>query len=353
MSDKYNAASQFVVACPMSQSFPTYTKSARSGEAGVNIISSMIHNEFGWIFRRNHTEHDFGIDGYIDVVNDAGGVTGQSIAVQVKSGKSFFATETPSSYTYYGETKHLNYYLNSQVPVILIIYNQEQGHCFWAPFAAEKTERTGSGWKIAIPKKNILSINTKAEFIKLVGPAVDHANALDTHWAFNEMLNNFDYVYYAIDRLDIENLDTSQIAAFFKRIQVNESLCRKLQGRIEISVAGYDNDHRELWEIPQVKKWFKIVDPVVKHWFFFCDATQNSHGLRTYFLCQCNTKRIGKQTRQYGKVPVEFSRELMWELFEKNFIRLNEMTDSLGMTIDENKRISFAAMDLFSIPHGV
>lgn len=336
----------------MTKKFPSFTSSAKSSESGVNALSTMVNDGFGWIFRRNHNEYDFGIDGHIDIVTDDGGVTGQSISVQIKSGASYFRTETPSSYTFYGETKHLNYYINSAVPVILVIHEPSLNTSYWALFDPQKTEKTESGWKISIPKKNILVKGTKSEFISIVGPAVDHSAAIEAHWAFNEMLGQFETIHYAVDRADVESKNTSHIGEFFERIQSSESLCRKFQGKIELSISGYHNDRRELWEIPAVIKWFKVADPVVKHWFYFCDASPTAYGLKTYFLCQCKTKRIRTQIRGGRKVNVDFETKLMFDFLELNWPRLNEMIDSLGMSIEENKRISYEIMDMLHVPHG-
>ncbi|WRH90308.1 DUF4365 domain-containing protein [Pseudomonas fluorescens] len=73
----------------MINGFPAYKKSVGTGEKGVNAVSSIVNDEFCWIFRRNSNEYDYGIDGYIDVVTDDGAVTGQCVAVQIKTGQSF------------------------------------------------------------------------------------------------------------------------------------------------------------------------------------------------------------------------------------------------------------------------
>ncbi len=331
----------------MSQPFPLYSKTARSGDAGVNAVSQIVNDVFGWIFRRNHTEYNFGID----VVTENGGVTGQTLAIQIKSGASYFSTETPSSFTYYGETKHLNYYLNSAVPIILLIHNPECKASYWVRFEGAKTERTSTGWKISVPKKNKLSLGTKSDFLEIVGPAVDHSDALQAHWSFNETLATFESIYYAIDRSDIESLDPLPLSTFFQRIVSNEALSRKFQGRIELSVAGYHNDPRELWEIPRVRKWFKIADQLIEHWFFFCNTQSSSYGLRTYFFCLCRAKRTNGKPKVHGKVDITVDLKRILDVLVKNRPRLNAMTDSLGMSIEENKRITFAVMDLLNIKH--
>ena len=51
-----------------------------------------------WLFKRTHQEHDYGIDGYIDIVTEDGHVTGQMFASQIKCGKSFFQEKTKDGY---------------------------------------------------------------------------------------------------------------------------------------------------------------------------------------------------------------------------------------------------------------
>ena len=74
----------------MNDGYPSYTKSAQQGESGVNLIAQIVNDHFGWIFKRNHQEYDFGIDGQIEVITSTGAVTGQMVAVQIKYGTSFF-----------------------------------------------------------------------------------------------------------------------------------------------------------------------------------------------------------------------------------------------------------------------
>ena len=322
------------------------------GEVGVNAVSSVVNDDLKWIFRRNHSEHDFGIDAYIDIVLNSGEVTGQCIALQIKSGKSFFKTKTPNGFTFYGDSKHLNYYLNTPMPVVIVLHDPVDKICYWVEFSAEKTEKTPTGWKINIPKNNVLCEEQKAKLFDLVGEPEDHSEELEDHWAFNETLGEYDFIYYAIEREDIESRNVVPIKDFINRISVNDSLCRKFQGRIEIMVSGYNEDPRELWEIKHVRRWFKKADKKIKYWFFFCNTKYSAPGLKSYFACLCGTKwREKKLIDGAPKINVEMDAKLLAELFKRNFSRLNEMTDRLGMSIDENKCISFEVMDVMNIPH--
>jgi len=46
----------------MTRELPTYSKAAQKGDRGGDIVSRVINEEFEWLFKRNHQEHDFGID---------------------------------------------------------------------------------------------------------------------------------------------------------------------------------------------------------------------------------------------------------------------------------------------------
>ena len=115
---------------------------------------------------------------------------------------------------------------------------------------------------------------------------------------------------------------------------------RKCQGKIYISVYGYENDTRELWEIPEVREWFTIIEPVVKYWFYFLSTDPISQGLKLLMSCLCDLKSIGGGKWQYDSH--EFANFL-----QRNYIWLNEITNSLSMTIEENKIISDAVFEYF------
>ncbi len=73
----------------MSVGYPQFSPSARKGELGIQLVSKIVNDDFGWLFKRNHQEHDFGIDGHVELITDERSVTGQMFAVQVKFGKTF------------------------------------------------------------------------------------------------------------------------------------------------------------------------------------------------------------------------------------------------------------------------
>ncbi len=180
----------------MKKGFPKINQSSFTGESGINQVSTIVNNEFKWIFRPNHNENDYGIDAYIDIVSEDNFVTGQNVALQIKSGDSFFKTKSPNGFTFYGEMKHLNYYMNSQSPILIVICDSSKRKCFWEKFDGNKIEETKSGWKLNIPANNILELSNKNRILDLLPPPKDYSEDLSQQWKINTLLKESGYILY-------------------------------------------------------------------------------------------------------------------------------------------------------------
>lgn len=130
----------------MTRFFLKVNKKNFTSDSGVNFVATVINDKLGWIFRKNNNETDYGIDGFIDIVTEEGEVTGQSFAVQIKSGASFFKHKTSNGFVYFGEAKHLNYYRNQQLPLLLIIFSPVDNVCLFVMFSEQAIEASGDGW---------------------------------------------------------------------------------------------------------------------------------------------------------------------------------------------------------------
>ena len=102
--------------------FPYKSLSKSKGQSGQSFFQHFIINELGWLYHKVEEENDYGIDAYIEVV-DNGSVTGRLIGVQIKHGDSYFKVVNHCSIVFHGEEKHLNYYMNSTTPILIILLN--------------------------------------------------------------------------------------------------------------------------------------------------------------------------------------------------------------------------------------
>lgn len=332
----------------MSTGFPTFSYSAKQGERGVGLVSRIVSDNFQWLFKRNHQEHDFGIDGQIELVTSAGAVTGKMIAAQIKYGESFLAEQNNWGYVYRGEKKHFNYLANYPIPVIICICDPKSENCYWVRFEADKTEMMDAGWKITVPFQNVLA-DSKAAFEALVPPVSDSLSELESYWQFNKLAAGASAIAYGLGKEDVESGDVESARALFDRLRVTKELAHACQTKVEFFFADYDDDPRELFEIEEVRRYVARLDEALPELFFFARNEEPTHTLKTFMFCITDAKCVDDGPVRGGKRKVEVDYAKIDGFLQRHFGGLNEITKWLGMAIEENKQISFAVANCLGI----
>jgi hypothetical protein len=334
----------------MAQGFPTYTKTGSQGEIGVALVTREI-GKLGWIFRRNHNEHDFGIDGYIDLVGAAGAVTGRMLAVQIKCGHSYLSHQNQYGFTYYGESKHLNYLLNHPMPVILIICDPDNEICYWEHFDEAVVEPTQAAWKVNIPNRNTLTEALRSELEAIAGQPIDYSPHLDEYWKFKKELSESSVIVCPIDRAShIEPIDGADIVNLFNTLTRTDAFAIANQGKVELWFMGYDEDLREIWEIPEVRAFLKYLEPVCKYWFFFLRSEKPTYGLPIFVYSLCNAERVGGESGSTVSLRLDMGE--FNQLLVRNYCWLNEIAGRLQVSEAEIERVSRAVIECvgFQLP---
>jgi hypothetical protein len=335
--------------------FPKLTRSMSTGETGVNLIATIVNRDLGWIFRRNHAEHDFGIDGYIDIVTGDGFVTGRCLAVQIKFGASYVARKQPYGYSYVGEAKHLNYLVNHPLPVLLLIGDPETTKFYWTPFNPDAVVASEQGWTISVPYDQVFDASAAASLVALAGPAHDYGAALDYHSRLNGALQSADVIFCPIARSDIETQNYRDTVRVFERLAITPEFARSNQGKVELFVDGYDDDSRELWQIPEAVLWMRAIESQIKYWFYFLCAQENAQALRTFTYCVCGAQFLSAVKYGPGEVPLEMDGTLLVPFLERNLAWLNEIAERLSLPESEIQRIGLRALACigFELSEGV
>ena len=140
-------------------------KFSSTEQTGVTYVSHFIHSSFGWIFREQPVS-DMGIDAQIEIVND-NNASGQLIALQIKTGESYFKEASDGSYYYYIDQDHYDYWMYHSLPVIVIIHNDKDKTTLWQSIDSGNLSKTEKHWKLLIPEKNKLTDDSKFEFEKI------------------------------------------------------------------------------------------------------------------------------------------------------------------------------------------
>jgi hypothetical protein len=330
---------------------PRQNRANKIGRKGVAILNNIIEVEMDWNFRINHLEDDFGIDAYIDIVTKDGGLTGKSIAMQIKSGESYFKHKTDYGWKFYGEFKHLNYYLNHDIPVILVLIDINLKKAFWTLCDASQTDRTYNGWSIVIPYNQELGIESKSELEKHISPTVDYVSQLEEYWKINKELKSFGRILFIAGKEDIHTGNYQPIIDALQRIKRNRDLLYHHKENIEIAIHGYDDDPRELYEIDEVRKWVINVLENIEGLSFFLQKGNYAQFLKLILFCQINFQVVeGSEYFDRGLLrrEVEYESKDMVEVMNPLFYDLNKFCQENNVSISINEEISTNIVDCFT-----
>lgn len=133
---------------------------------GVGAVQNIVNNELGWVFREQ-TVLDFGIDAEIEIA-DIKRPTGKVIAVQIKSGDSYFQNEVKEGVTFRFDKKHKEYWLRHVLPVIILLYNPGNKECIWEVIDEDTVDKiSDKSYKIFVPKENKFGCPTKEKLLIL------------------------------------------------------------------------------------------------------------------------------------------------------------------------------------------
>jgi hypothetical protein len=117
--------------------------------SGVSMASFLVASELGWLYRSQETS-DMGIDAHFEVVL-GGEATGRLLAVQIKSGLSWFREPTAGGWWYRCDARHMEYWRGCSLPVVVALFHPVSKAVHWQHVDETTLIATGKGWKILVP----------------------------------------------------------------------------------------------------------------------------------------------------------------------------------------------------------
>ncbi|ROQ04781.1 MULTISPECIES: DUF4365 domain-containing protein [unclassified Curtobacterium] len=118
-------------------------------QLGVSIVETHAL-ERDWLFRAQPVL-DFGIDGHLELQRD-GQATARLIAVQVKTGASYFATPTSLGWRHTVSARHAKYWSDGSLPAVVVLVDHERRSAYWQEVTASTLRRTGAAFALEIPR---------------------------------------------------------------------------------------------------------------------------------------------------------------------------------------------------------
>ncbi|MFZ7132791.1 MAG: DUF4365 domain-containing protein [Eubacteriales bacterium] len=323
---------------------PKRTEQNQKGSSGQSYIQFFVENILKWIYHPVNQNNDFGIDGYIEIVEN-GYATSKLLAIQVKHGDTYFKKKNIGSYTFYGEDKHLNYYLNNRCPVIIIIVDNDFCRKNWKIFDIELTSPESNGWSIEIPEVNMLDQHVSAVWKKIGGPVIDFTEEIKYAWEIEKKYSEVDLFMFSISKEEVEACSFDSYLRFIKRLTKNEKMLLRMHSCIELFFPDYQNDSRELFEIPEVINWFStaIRDKIPLSYFLSYDIKSYSILLISYSQ---NMKYLKEIQKTNGKIYIHYEKEAFINLLEQILDNLNNFCDEHPVAETLNEEISYGLYNM-------
>ena len=78
-----------------------------------------------------------------------------------------------------------------------------------------------------------------------------------------------DALLLIVSRRDVETGDITDILRSLSHLISATEIARLYRERVDISFEGYEDDRRELWEIPEVRAFVHKVDDKFPYWLYF------------------------------------------------------------------------------------
>jgi len=152
------------------------------------------------------------------------------------------------------------------------------------------------------------------------------------------MLDKFDDITIVIDKTAILNNDFDVINNY-----IEENWDVRFS-TLNINIYGYDNDPRELYEIPEVVKWVKysIFEKKIP-WFYILANDDKSQSIKLIALCYCS---IEEKTKN-GKDIYQLDLSKLQEFSLVNFDIMNNYVKMKNINEDINQEISQKILNYF------
>lgn len=135
--------------------------SSRTASLGVTLTKLVVERDLGWLFREQPTE-DYGIDAQVEIV-EGEAVTGKLLALQIKSGPSWFRRACPGGWWFRPDARHVRYWTDHSLPVVVVLVDAETERCYWQVINRQTLIETSSGGpKVLVPETHVLDGSARA-----------------------------------------------------------------------------------------------------------------------------------------------------------------------------------------------
>jgi hypothetical protein len=168
-------------------------------------------------------------------------------------------------------------------------------------------------------------------------PAVDSSARGDTGMTTRFRPAVMEPIYLVFSREQIEAHDISEPLQVLRQLAGNPEEALAACGRISLVIDGYDADPRELFEVPEVRRYIKALDDMWPYWFFFLSQADDS--IKIVESCLCDSIEV---------IPgvTSIDNEQLNAYLTRHFSAMNHYCEALNLPESKIEEISEGVISL-------
>lgn len=293
---------------------------------GIYSVAKIFSEQLKWIFREQPI-NDFGIDGFVELTRLSLNLKdlipiGKLFGVQIKSGKSFFKEAKDEYFIFRGSKKHLGYWLNHSIPVVLIIYDKNSNLAYWQQVNSSTTILTPKSFKVKIPKKNLLNFDSREN---LAGIAYFKNRYEYKLWQLTTSRDEIELLINKHLYLYIEISLSNNLNEYYISLLLTDQDCSNYPQLLYY----YNEDNSNRFEYSFHLSIERSLEEAIKDTLPWTDLLLNG----TSFTDELLTESISEKILSYNQQ--DFFQDVMDLRKENNFLKLaSYLTDSYSFKLD-------------------
>ena len=140
-----------------------------------------------------------------------------------------------------------------------------------------------------------------------------------------------------VDRREVEAVEVSRAGGSLLGVVANRETVERFRGRVDLAFHGYAGDPREVYEIPEVRRFCTKLDEVFPYWFYF--LSPEGVTLMMVACCLCAVRKVKPGLVSFGPDLLPF--------MSRHFRALNWLVDNYSLDESENIEISRRVTEYF------
>ena len=136
-----------------------------------------------------------------------------------------------------------------------------------------------------------------------------------------------DYIVLQISQEAIQNCDTSEYVTLLHGITDSLQSFEAAFQRYVFLISGYDNDQRELYQIPEVVWFKKDLNSKLHFWLYFI-ITSDKKFFSWMIACLCRAMSLDQDEET---IYADFNADVYNDLIEYQFSNIVKLISGLGM----------------------